>query len=204
MPVKEKNDVFNPNDVYSIAVNAAAMLQDDFFVDDCIKPTMKALCLYFANDIRFETEGFGKLKKGIMLVGNVGVGKTLLMKAFKDNPKRYYNVRSTSSIVDGYCKGGVELIEDYCRGQVSYKPPLAYCFDDLGVETLPAKFMGNSENVMEKIILHRYEQNIPFFYTHFTTNLDGDQIESNYGTRIRSRLREMCNFIEVGGEDRRK
>jgi len=31
--------------------------------------------------------------------------------------------------------------------------------------------------------------------THITTNLNGDEIEEMYGTRVRSRMREQFNLI---------
>ena len=42
--------------------------------------------------------------------------------------------------------------------------------------------------------------------THFTSNLTAPQIEKHYGERVRSRLREMCNWIEytVNSTDKRK
>ncbi len=53
--------------------------------------------------------------------------------------------------------------------------------------------------------MNRYDIGVmPFWYTHVTTNLSGDQIEENYGTRVRSRMREMFNMIILPGEDRRK
>ena len=42
--------------------------------------------------------------------------------------------------------------------------------------------------------------------THFTSNLTAPQIEKHYGERVRSRLREMCNWIEYKSDsfDKRK
>jgi hypothetical protein len=49
-------------------------------------------------------------------------------------------------------------------------------------------------NKMAEIILSRYERfTRTRCLTHFTTNLSADEIEERYGSRVRSRLREMCN-----------
>jgi DNA replication protein DnaC len=57
---------------------------------------------------------------------------------------------------------------------------------------------------MADIILNRYDNpKIPHHMTHLTTNLKPDEIEQAYGTRVRSRMREMFNVILLTGPDRR-
>ena len=63
---------------------------------------------------------------------------------------------------------------------------------------------GDRINLMEELMLDRYDNKIPFDQTHITTNLTVDEIESRYGTRVRSRMREMFNLIELHGSDMRK
>ena len=57
---------------------------------------------------------------------------------------------------------------------------------------------------MEQILLNRYDNNLPFKFTHITTNKSVDEIEQMYGTRVRSRMKEMFNMIVLDGKDRRK
>lgn len=49
---------------------------------------------------------------------------------------------------------------------------------------------------MAEILLSRYDlfvsKRIP---THLTTNLSASEIETHYGLRVRSRLRQMVNLI---------
>ena len=76
--------------------------------------------------------------------------------------------------------------------------PKIYCFDDLGTEQA-LKYFGNECNVMGEILLRRYEYFITHkMITHLTTNLSASELESCYGNRIRSRLREMFNLISFG------
>ncbi|MDA3943267.1 MAG: hypothetical protein PF694_06975 [Bacteroidetes bacterium] len=58
---------------------------------------------------------------------------------------------------------------------------------------------------MAEILLSRYD-NLPFNQTHITTNLNADAIEQTYGSRLRSRMREMFNLIHFPSHapDRRK
>jgi hypothetical protein len=193
--------------ISNTAINNAREIVPGFIVDEELKPVFRALCLYFGGDPRFEEENFGKLNKGLCLSGNVGCGKTVLMKAFKKMWQKHIIVINTHDLVDKYMTDGVEVLYHYLGHAEPYcnEPRYLYCFDDLGSENTSAKYMGNELNVMERVIISRYERGVSYFIqTHFTTNLDGNQIEQKYGTRVRSRLREMVNFIPVPGDDRRK
>ena len=192
-------------EVGNTAFIAARELQPDFVVDDILKSVMRALALYFANDPRFEEEGNGKLEKGIFLSGNVGTGKTLLMQAFKKCRKSFYKADySVLSCIDIANRYMTEGMENFYRYFGEPDQSWGYCFDDFGAENISVKYMGNELNCMEQIILSRYSRKIPFYRTHFTSNLDADAIERLYGLRVRSRLREMVNFIVIDGNDRRK
>jgi len=49
---------------------------------------------------------------------------------------------------------------------------------------------------MAEILLSRYDLFVSRqMQTHLTTNLSSSEIEELYGTRVRSRLREMFNLI---------
>jgi len=58
---------------------------------------------------------------------------------------------------------------------------------------------------MADILLKRYDFFIMYgMKTFITTNYNADDIELNYGDRLRSRLREMCNDLVYEGKDRRR
>ncbi|OLY91215.1 hypothetical protein SAMN05444008_11289 [Cnuella takakiae] len=181
----------------------AKEIEPKFEVDEHFKKILTPLSLYFWRLDDFENKGYGLLNKGLFITGNVGVGKTLLMKLFCQNAVRPLRVLSTNIVADTYQEHGIEYLRNkYCSGPTNYSHS-NICFDDLGAERIGVKHMGNDINVMEQVILNRYEQG-QHNLTHFTSNLDAVQIEKLYGTRVRSRLREMVNFFEFGGEDRRE
>ncbi len=159
------------------------------------------LFVYFFRD-KENAEQLGiNLRKGILLMGPVGCGKTSLMNIMKfiRPPQEQHIIISTRKISYQFSQQGYEVIEKYSDRSFNYKPngwiPKAYCFDDLGVEN-NLKYFGNDCNVMSEILLSRYDHFISQkMLTHITTNLDSRDIEEAYGSRVRSRLREMCTVI---------
>lgn len=148
------------------------------------------LCLYFIRD----KERCGQLgidvNKGLLLSGPIGCGKTSLMKLLKFMVphRRPYEVIPCRNIVFGFNHVGYKVIGDYGNS-------LSFCFDDLGVEP-EGTYFGNKCNVMGEILLSRYELFVNHgLITHSTTNLNAQELEERYGSRVRSRMRELFNLV---------
>jgi hypothetical protein len=174
----------------------------------------QTLAMYFTGSKEFEQRGEGfSLKKGLMVQGNVGSGKTTALKLFSSNPYQSFAIVACRKVQYDFANQGFKGVEKYFGLIASGRPSMTFghrevgiCFDDLGTEGA-AKNFGNESNVMADIIQTRYDNEINTgFKTHFTTNLDSDLIEEFYGLRVRSRLREMVNMIvfPIGAEDKRK
>ena len=159
------------------------------------------LMLYFMKDSAFQDKGYS-LSKGIMLVGPVGCGKTTLLKAFSKNPYQSYSVIPCRTIADQYHHNGVNGIHKYYDLVKNNMPQmyfghtqLGWCLDDIGVEK-PKQHYGNECDVVPEIIYTWYDRRgMGFNKLHGTTNLDGAGMEERYDVRIRSRSREMFNWI---------
>lgn len=142
------------------------------------------------------------LKKGILLTGPVGCGKTSLMTLlpYFMYPFQRYQVKNTREIAAEFQKDGFDTVNKYGLRQ---KP---ICLDDLGVEQ-NIKHFGNECNTIGEILLHRYDLFVnEGIVTHATTNLNADELEEIYGIRVRSRLRTMFNLISFpdSTKDKRK
>lgn len=140
-------------------------------------------------------------KKGILLSGPVGCGKTSLMSLMKHifPPTQQHIMTSTRKITFEFIEDGFKVIQKYTNGSFRLNSnkwvPKTYCFDDLGVES-QIKHYGNNCNIMAEILLSRYDLFISHgMRTHITTNLSATEIEDFYGNRVRSRMREMLNII---------
>ena len=156
----------------------------------------KLIC-YFLKDEVMATHFNLDLSKGILLSGPVGCGKTTLMTLMRHvaQPNYKFIMKTCRDISFEFIKDGYQTIHKYSNGNNSYSEYRDYCFDDLGVET-NLKYYGNECNVMAEIILSRYDIFISKqVITHITSNLSASEIETTYGNRVRSRLRNMLNLI---------
>ena len=174
-------------------------LQTGFvFSDKKHENQFKHLCTYFASDNR----GAYDLRKGILILGKVGSGKSTIMKFFASNQHHSFRVESMIDITSDYKTHGEKGVEPYnlnfqrspnVYGLTTY----GYCFDDLGTEEIPARHYGESKNVFAEIIQMRYHASnlIPFHSTHATTNKDTTELKEIYGTRAYDRMKEMFNVI---------
>lgn len=172
-----------------------------FKIFDEDKDIIYKLSNYFIRDMeKCEMEGIDP-EKGILFSGPVGCGKTSLMKLLKFIVplQRPYAVVPCRNIVFAFNHLGYKVIEDYGNGSF-------FCFDDLGVEPT-GRHYGQDCNVMGEILLSRYELFLKSkLKTHATTNLNAEELEERYGSRVRSRMREMFNLIafDESARDKRK
>ncbi len=178
----------------------------------------RLLSLYFSNDKSFESEKESfSMKKGILLFGNIGCGKTTTINLFRKNQNLSFHVSACMDISSEFSKGGQEAIDKYSYDiTVSNKQKyfgqdsIGRCFDDLGTERLGMNF-GDKNNVMAEILMSRYRMchsfhDGNFTNTHLTTNCTPDEIKELYGDRVFSRITEMFNIITYPktAQDKRK
>jgi energy-coupling factor transporter ATP-binding protein EcfA2 len=170
---------------------------DHFAIQEDDHEIIFKLLVYFFQDKKNAEDLNLSLKKGILLSGPVGCGKTSLMKLFRMfSPQEYrYGIKPCRDISFEFMQEGYPVILKYSSLAFVHDKPRTHCFDDLGTES-SLKYFGNDCNVMAEILLSRYDL---FMHrrmiTHITTNLTSNEIEAMYGTRVRSRMREMFNLV---------
>lgn len=203
------------NLLIKIANKVLAYQHRTFDVDDNNRDVLRFLLFYFndcpaAEDV-FPGRGY-KLHKHIMLQGNVGTGKTLLMEVFSEylrytnNPNFFYNLSVTQMInyytlhnnLDRYTFNEEENRGFQCK-------PVNICLNDIGVQT--TTFYGMDTKVLTDEFLHARNEIWTQFHrkAHVTTNLSIDQLKEKYKDgfgRLIDRFKTY-NVIPLGGNSRR-
>ncbi len=168
--------------------------QESFLIDEQNKEIVKGMFLWFLNDERSCYD----LRKGILIKGDAGTGKTTLVKAFR----KFFNYFNQGFAYDtSTC-----ITMQYARtgNMDKWLVPRIVAIDEIGQEN-NASYYGNQLNVISYLLHQRYNlwQNTGIC-TIATTNLDSDQLEACYGYLIRDRMREMFNHVAMPGRSRRK
>lgn len=177
-------------------------------VDDHNKAVIQQLIRYFINDPDCELN----LQKGILLTGNVGTGKTFLLDTMQaltiaaKLPSRHFRTARCVEVAELIRSGNTS--DPKASGKAVTKLDLlnhgTWCFDDLGHEPLSVKVWGDDRQVMEPILVRRYNQfTAGHCITHATTNLGKQGLLDYYGPRLADRFEEMFNFILLDGDSRR-
>ena len=118
---------------------------------------------------------------GLLLHGDVGHGKTHLLKCLRAG-KLY-----TAEMICDYGIAHLSVWLEDTNGE-------HIIIDDLGAEATTCEY-GAKEDLMKKVISRRAElRNVR---TYVTTNLDAAGIIARYGERIMSRLLGMCRPHKV-------
>lgn len=194
----------------------------EFIIDSRNEKIIHALILYFFDNPEFEKLDWIKnpsLQKGLRFSGNVGTGKSKTLELFS-NLSRNFPVWSANRFGLFSCR---QVIREYKENEVvvdlhgvrSYKKepfedekrPITKAFDGFGEEIQrgPVMVYGNRVNVMQEILMDRYEEFLrKGMKTHITTNLTLDEVGELYSTMLADRFKQMFNNIVFIGDSMRK
>lgn len=168
--------------------------EKELIVNDNNRNLIKTICFFMSNDSRFETELGYTFKKGLLIRGISGLGKTYLFNCIKDNelsPITIYSMIEISEIVKS--EGFLELP---LNNGITY-------LDDVGTEEHTVNHFGTKINFFKNFIEKYYLNNSVYNRLILSTNNNFAEIEAKYGFRVRSRIKDMFNIIDVTGNDMR-
>lgn len=198
--MESKNEIFKKL-FYEIGKKYYSEIERDFEIDSENADFFKMMSMYFSEDERFEKETCFKLRKGLIVSGKNGVGKTSFFRIVNSigkihnyKPAMFKDVSVHKVVSDFNCLG-----EEYMKKIIKTK----YYFDDLGAENI-ANFYGIKEDLMKRVFLMRYDRFVlQGEKTFVSTNLNRQEIKKRYGERVYDRMLEMFNFIHMPGISRR-
>ncbi len=193
----------------AILMLGVEMYGDSFNLDDeTVKNSYKKMYVNLRD--RAINEG-KKSKKGALVIGGIGVGKSAMMKImqrlFKDTESRFkwVNAYELKDLSEVYTTS--EIKEMY-----GYDLKCDLYIDDIGV-SLDVKRYGNTVNIISELLMERYDLYINSGYrTHLSSNLKTDilnnlnktpTLKSMYGSRLLDRIKEMNEINIFKGNSKR-
>ncbi|MCQ2219773.1 MAG: hypothetical protein MJZ12_00185 [Prevotella sp.] len=152
----------------------------------------------------------GDMTKGIYIGGQTGRGKTVALKVLKRlyaiNPLINYDKFGNIRLVGNWVERRADDITDIFskEGDIhELKTEPVLCLQDFGSEPKESLYMGNRVDVMRSLIEYRGDmRGLTFISSNIP--MGHEYLRNRYGDRVQSRLFAMCNYLELGGDDRRK
>ena len=171
----------------------------DFIIDENNKSLINQLYYYIVGSEKFN----GDHEKGLMVLGNLGSGKTIIMLAFCEVWNDLFRIKIASTSAKLYVQYLLEPekfrsfngnnLPNYENGTVF--------IDDIGKESKKVNVYGTEICPIADLLASRYDKgNITFT----TGNYKLESLKDQYGETITDRMKEMFNIIILKGNSRRK
>jgi DNA replication protein DnaC len=168
-------------------------LTGDYKIDKINSHALDQYFLWLRGSDQFE----GNVKKGIVLIGNYGTGKTtfarIMARVYSSMANKNFHFLSTIELT-GIIKSGNKDLDFY-----STRPLV---LDEIGREVDKVVDYGTTRKPVEELLTMRYNKDI--ILTFGTSNFDYKDLCDRYGNYLGDRFKEMFNFIIMDGESRRK
>jgi len=195
---KELRELWTAKNMYSLMKwTSEKVYGKQLILHDNNKNLIKALCYFVSEDERLESELGLSFKKGLLIRGVSGLGKTHLVKCIEKNELNPIKIISMIEVADEIkMEGEYQINQGNCR--------IIY-LDDVGTEEATINHYGTKINFFKNFIEMVYLRNVEkgFGKLIISTNNSFAEIEEKYGFRVRSRVKDMFNIIDIKGEDMR-
>ncbi|NRD19335.1 hypothetical protein HNV08_04680 [Winogradskyella eckloniae] len=183
--------------------------------EDALK-NLKVIFYYFLRDEKFfkcknlrSDITTPSLKKGLLIIGGYGLGKSnyfeVFEKVFQNFPSLRFKFYTSKELVQNYEMCQTPLDKEWFFKDVNRK----YMFiDDINSERLASNY--GKVDVIEEVLANRYDKKLTTFASCNYTNSDKcaqqtlEDLGLRYGGRIYDRLHEIFNIIEFVGVSYRR
>ncbi len=159
---------------------------------------IKAICFRLSNDPRYETELGLSFSKGVIIRGASGLGKSYLLGLVADNPVNNVQLLSMHEIAREVVNTGEFLGIKYGSFRYIY-------LDDVGTEENPQVHFGTKHNFFRTYVEETYAKSkTTLGRVILSTNDNFQTLEDKYGFRVRERLAECFDVIDIEGTSLRR
>jgi energy-coupling factor transporter ATP-binding protein EcfA2 len=189
---------------------ASKTINKDFVIEDNNKEIVWNLIKYFTGN-----KSIYDLKKGIMLCGSIGFGKTTLLKSMRNfiNETFHYNKNTFATttkeqIIKENDIASCLYVDNENENEfgVKIKNPKHVAYNELCADYSKLKNYGSDSNEIEiYFLMKRYDIYQDYRkLTHYTTNHMFNDLKAILPEKQIDRFKETCNIIQVTGNSRRK
>jgi len=191
-----ERDHLNNDEIFDLI---AKRLEPRFELNDNNREFYTQLKYYFNHDTRYTQD----LKRGLLIVGGFGTGKTLALQIFYIYNFLIKNGKTmalydTDEIIDSFCRDGRPTID-------RYNPEYGIMIDELGQDTGRHFYFGTIEDPVDVLLGRRYRRfKDRGILTHAATNLDARGLQERFSEKIYDRLCETFNLIPIVGQSWRR
>ena len=184
-----------------------------FIIDDGNFKVIKFLLLYF-HDHRECEEVFPEmnhvLEKNLLIVGQAGTGKTVMMEIFSKylgmiKSRHYFRNTSMIRLMNYYkVHSHINQLTFNESKETGKCNPFALCLNDIGLEVESQKSYGTDiRDVVDEFLFARYEIYQQYYIrTHLTSNYDVEDFKNRFNYRINDRFKSY-NIVPLTGNSRR-
>lgn len=166
--------------------------------NDQTAPIIRAICWRLSNDLRYETSLGFSFRKGLIIRGEPGLGKSWVIGLLADNPINPVQIITMNDIAESVRKNGEFNGVKFASHSLIY-------IDDVGTEVANIKNYGNEVNWFKNFIEGIYASDKrQLRRVILSTNCSAQEIEERYGFRVRDRIAEMFDLLDLDGVSLRR
>lgn len=202
----------NANFIKKLGDNYMGREFSSYMIDEENAKIFRFMQFYIHGDQRCEEViPHTKVCKNILLIGDPGVGKTMIMQIFSDYsnmlnlPRKFTCVSISQLLNSSKLNGNIDKYTYNEKGSNKFEGnPISLCLNDIGLSVVNQKDYGTDMNViLEEFLYARYEiyQNT-MLNCHLTSNMSVEDFESNLKPSLLDRMKSY-NVIPVYGKSRR-
>lgn len=168
----------------------------DFIVDRDNVSGLKQLYGYLTGNKEYFK---GNPFKGIILIGKIGVGKTLMMSTYIEILEK--TIFKNIKIQKLHSKQIASKLINKDFGSIARLEKAPLFIDDIGKESREVNDFGTIISPITDLFSIRYDNNAKTFAT---ANYSKDTFKKFYGSTIADRFIEMFNVIRIDGDESRR